>query len=385
MSPARRRVTILQRRLVSYRVGLFEMLRQRCEQHDVELRLVYGQPSPMDAKRQDAASLPWADEVDARWFSVRGTELLWQPLPRPARDADLIVMTQENRILSNLPLLAARAAGRGPLLGYWGHGRNLQSASTDTLSERWKELLSTRVDWWFAYTGQTRDILTTNGFPAERVTVLDNAIDNEAFEHDLAAVTDEHLDRLRAEIDLSPDGWLGFYCGALYEDKRVELLVDVAERIHRQEPGFRLVVVGDGPVRTRLERLMEPYPWAHWVGQKQGLEKAAWFRLADVLLTPGVVGLHVLDAFTAGVPLFTASSTLHGPEIDYIDNGVNGFILDDDHPEPMAREVLSVLRDPDRMAAVVEAGRKAADRYTLANMADNFVAGIVHCLDRGRR
>jgi glycosyltransferase involved in cell wall biosynthesis len=377
-------VSILQRRLVNYRVGLFERLHERCDDHGIELRLVYGQPSPNDAKRNDSASLPWADEVDARWFSLRGSELLWQPCPRQARNADLVILTQENRILSNLPFLASRPLS-SRRLAYWGHGRNLQAADAEGPKEKWKELLSTRVDWWFGYTGQTRDILTGNGFPAERITVLDNAIDNEAFERDLEAVTDGTLAERRAEIDLAPDGRLGFYCGALYEDKRIDLMVEVAERIHRQEPGFRLVVVGDGPDRPRLERLMAPHPWAHWVGSKTGPEKAAWFRLADVILSPGLVGLHVLDSFAAGVPLFTTRSAKHGPEIDYLEHGVNGFVLDEDDPDRFAAEVVALLRDPIRLAGVVEAGRKAASRYTLANMAENFVAGIVECLDRDPR
>lgn len=378
-------VAILQRRLVNYRVGLFDQLRERCEEHGVELRLVYGQPSPVDAKRNDAASLPWADEVSARWFTVGGSELLWQSCPWPARTADLVVLTQENRILSNLPFLASRPFTGQRRLAYWGHGRNLQASDGDGLREKWKELLSTRVDWWFAYTGQTRDILTANGFPGERVTVLENTIDNEAFARDLASVDDATLDELRAAVDLPPDGWLGFYCGALYEDKRVDLLMDAAERIHRAEPGFRLVVVGDGPTRPQLEQLMAPHPWAHWVGARTGVEKAAWFRLADVILTPGLVGLHVLDAFAAGVPLFTTASAKHGPEIDYLDDGVNGFVLPDADPQRFADQVLEVLRDRDRLAAVVAAGRKSADHYTLANMTENFVAGILDCVARPPR
>ncbi len=378
MTSTRPRVSILQRRLVNYRIGLFERLRDACDHRSIELRVVYGQASPSDAMRQDAGSLDWADEVDARWFSIGGTEVVWQPCPRPARRSDLVILTQESKILSNYPFLAARGIADRKV-AYWGHGRNLQSANADGARERWKAMLSTRVDWWFAYTAHTGEILTAAGFDPGRITVLDNAIDNEAFQRDLDAVTDEMLVERRRQIDLPPDGLLGFYCGALYDDKRVDLLVDVARRIHEAEPGFRLVVIGDGPSRPQLEELMAPHPWAHWLGARSGLDKAAWFRLADAILSPGAVGLHVLDAFASSLPLFTTAGAKHGPEIDYLDHGRNGFVLSDD-PTEFASEVVDVLRDTERRNGVIDAGRRDADRYTLDNMVENFVGGMVACL-----
>lgn len=384
--PARHRprVTILQRRLVQYRVGLFERLREECDKVGIELRVVYGQPSPADATRNDSAHLSWADEVRSRWFTVRGTELLWQPCPRRARHADLVVLTQEIKILSNYPFQLRRMAGRNRpgrrRVAYWGHGRNLQSAAPDGLRERWKRLFTKQVDWWFAYTGETRDFLEGQGYPADRITVLDNAIDNEAFLADLAAASDATLDELRRSIDLAPGAPLGIYCGALYTDKRVDLLADVAHRIHDEEPSFRLVVIGDGPARAELEAQLADCPWAQLVGARTGIDKAAWFRLATVQISPGAVGLHVLDSFASGVPLFTTHNARHGPEIDYLDDGANGFVVAD-APDVMAKAILDLLADGERRAAVVAAARRAADRYTLANMTANFVAGIQACLD----
>lgn len=382
---SRPRVAILQRRLVQYRVGLFERLREDCDKAGIELRVVYGQPSPADATRNDSAHLSWADEVHSRWFTVGGAELLWQPCPRTARHADLVVLTQEIKILSNYPFQLRRMIARGRKgsrrVAYWGHGRNLQSASPNGVRERWKRLFTKQVDWWFAYTGETRSFLEGQGYPADRITVLDNAIDNEAFMADLAAVEDATLDELRRSIDLAPGAPLGIYCGALYTDKRVDLLAEVARRIHDGEPSFRLVVIGDGPARGELEAQLADCPWARLVGARTGIDKAAWFRLATVQISPGAVGLHVLDSFASGVPLFTTDNARHGPEIDYLDNGGNGFVVADD-PDVMSKAILDLLADTERRAAVVAAARQAADRYTLANMTANFVAGIQSCLDR---
>lgn len=385
-SPHRYQVAILQRRLVQYRLTLFERLRAECDQRGIDLRVVYGQASALDEARNDSGSLPWADEVKARWFTVRGTDLVWQAFPPTLRRADLVVLTQELKILSNYPLLARRLRGRGKV-AYWGHGRNLQSTKPEGLRERWKALLSTRIDWWFAYTQDTSDILVENGFPLDRITCLNNAIDDEQFAADLASIDGETLDRLRAEIDLGPEAPLGLYCGALYKEKRVDLLIEAADRIHEARPDFRLVVIGDGPTRSDLDVALSTRPWARCLGTQTGRDKAAWFRLATVQISPGAVGLHVLDSFISGVPLVTTRSALHGPEVGYLDHGVNGVLSQaDPEADPsrfgriFADDVIDLLANRQAYDSMVEAGRKAADHYTMANMISSFIEGICRCL-----
>ncbi|MCZ7562818.1 MAG: glycosyltransferase [Burkholderiales bacterium] len=285
---------------------------------------------------------------------------------------------QENRIVSNYPLLLGRAWRRAKI-AYWGHGKSFQSSAPRGLRERWKRLLLNKVDWWFAYTGLTTKILLENGYPPARITCLNNAIDNDGFLADLAAVGPAALDAIRRDLDLAPGAPLGLYCGSLYPDKRLDLLAAAGERIHAAIPSFRLVVIGDGPARAGLARRLAERDWARCVGARTGIEKAAYFKLATVVLSPGAVGLHVLDAFCAGLPMFTTATARHGPEIDYLEHARNGFVCPDD-PDAYADAVIGLLRDADAYAAVCAAASEAGRRYTLDNMVDNFVRGIRACL-----
>lgn len=378
---SRPRVTVLQHRLLHYRVGLFEALRAECDRRGIELRLVHGQPSPREALKKDTGTVAWADPVHNRWVSVLGRDLLWQPFPRALRGSDLVVIMQENRILSNYAFLLKRPFA-GARVAYWGHGRNFQSDAPSGLRERWKSFWLTRVDWWFAYTGLTRKILINHGFPEGRITCLNNAIDNDRFVAELAGVSDASLTALAGEIDLAPGAPLGLYCGSLYPDKRLDLLADAAERIHAALPTFRLVVIGDGPSRPGLEARLAGRDWARCIGVRKGAEKAAYFRRATAILSPGAVGLHVLDAFCAGLPMFTTAEARHGPEIEYLEHGRNGFVVADD-PAAYADAVIAVLRDPARCAAVAAAARASAREYTLDNMVRSFAQGIEECLRLG--
>lgn len=373
------RVVVTQHRLMYYRQSFFERLRQACAERHIELRLVHGQASPADAVRNDTGQLPWADVVHNHYRRVGGVDLIWQPFPRALRDASLIVLMQENKLLSNYPWLLGLRGRPGQRLAYWGHGRNLQSTAPTGLRERWKRWFVNRVDGWFAYTDATRDLLVADGFPSERIAVLDNAIDNEQFVRDLQLVGNAQVAECHRLLKSQEGDPIGLYCGSLYPDKRIDLLVAAADLIHEAQHDFKLVVIGDGPSRGELESASASRPWLRCVGVQRGIEKAAWFRIANAYLSPGAVGLHVLDAFCAGIPMITTGNARHGPEIAYLQSERNGFIVDAS-PKGVAGAYLSLMSDPDRLARIRAAATEDARRYTLDNMVRRFVTGIETCL-----
>lgn len=378
MAERRPTVSILQHRLLHYRTGLFDRLRQACDEAGLSLSLVHGQASPTEALRADTGTLPWATVVHNHFWRVGGKDLVWQPLPPAARSADLLVLMQENRLLSNYPVLfGPRRAGQR--IAFWGHGRNFQSAAPTGLRERWKQWVANRVDWWFGYTELTRQILEQGGFSADRITVLNNAVDNRQFEADLAAVATAEVETLRRSIGAGPGVHVGLYCGSLYPDKRLDLLLQAGDRLAARTGGFRLVVIGDGPSRPLLTD--QPRDWLTWVGVRRGREKAGWFRAADSYLSPGAVGLHVLEAFIAGLPMVTTATARHGPEIAFLEHGVNGLVTDAT-VDAYAGAVAALMDDPAQVERLRAAAGLSARTYTLEHMVENFVAGLLACLAR---
>ncbi len=373
-----KKVAILQHRLLHYRTGLFDRLHAKCLEKGIALHLVHGQPTLREAKKQDTGTLPWADEVRNRYISLRHRDILWQSFPAKHQDSDLVVVMQENRLLSNYPWLFFRGAGK-PKIAYWGHGRNLQSNRPGGLLESWKRLLVGRVDWWFAYTDMTREILARDGYPSNRITVLDNAIDNEGFEADLATCSPDRLNTLRGELGLDENHLVGLFCGSLYADKRLGFMLDAADIIRKAIPDFHLVVIGDGPNAFEIRDAQASRLWLHWVGVRKGVEKAAYFRIANLVFNPGAVGLHVLDSFCAGVPMATTREARHGPEVAYLKDGHNGLVASGS-AETYAAAVIELLSNRAAYERMRSHALEDARRYTLDNMTDRFAKGIELCL-----
>lgn len=373
-----KKAVIFQYRLLHYRTELFDRLRAECARRDIDLHLVHGQASRRESAKKDEGTLPWAHKVQNRFRELGARDLVWQPFPVDLRDADLVVVMQENRILSNYPLLLSRLWSPRKV-AYWGHGVNFQSDAPSGLREKWKQMMLTRVDWWFAYTEMTAEIVRRAGYPAERITCLDNAIDNEAFERDLASVGDAELQAMREEIDAPAGAPVGLFCGSLYQDKRLDYMIEAADHIHRALPAFRLVVIGDGPSADEICAAASTRPWLKWQGVRKGMEKAAWFKLADVVINPGAVGLHVLDSFCSGTPMMTTAEARHGPEVAYLKDGVNGLVVCGE-ADVYAKAVVALLNDRTKLDAIKQAALNDARHYTLDNMVERFADGIARCV-----
>lgn len=367
------KVCIIQPVMKAYRLPFFVGLAERLARSGIALHVVYGTPWPREALRGDHVELPppLGCKVKSRMLFDK---LYLLPTLRSWLDADLVVIEHANKHLLNF-LLAALWALRVKRIAYWGHGRDRQSAAS-SLGERFKRRSLHWADWWFAYTGQATRYVATQGFPAERVTTVENAIDTRALRADLAAADPRAA---RAALGWGEDDWVGVYCGSLYTNKRLDLLFEAADQIHARRPEFRLLIIGGGPLAEEVTRYAQDRAWVRAVGPRFGADKAALLRQASVWLNPGLVGLGILDAFCAGLPVITTDLPLHSPEIEYLADDGNGLLLPAD-ARAYAEAVLGLLADPARLRRLSDGALASAQRYSIETMVENFATGVEQCL-----
>lgn len=371
-------VAIVQRRMTHYRVPLFEQMRRRLQSQGVELRVLHGDGTPEEASKADAGELSWAVRLPTRY--AFGGRLCWQPFAHAVRDCDLLVVTQENKLLNNLPLVLA--PGRRTPVAFWGHGRDMQAARPEAWSERFKAWTTRRVDWWFAYTEVSAACVRATGFAPDRITVLHNSIDTSELRHGIAEA--RRLDRreLRREFGLGA-GPVGLYIGSLYADKRIPWLIEAAVRLREQVPNFELLVAGAGPERAWVEQAARRHDFIRYVGMVRDARKARCLVSADLVLNPGLVGLGILDAFVAGLPLVTTDCKLHSPEIAYLESGRNGLMTANDL-ECYVSSCLRLILDREARARMGAAAAESADEYSIERMSERFCSGLIEGLARGR-
>lgn len=375
-------VLLLQRRLPRYRVPLFERMRETLAARGVAFTVAHGDPGAAERARGDEGALPWAVRLGNRSLRAGGTLLTWQPVPRALLDRqDLVIMPHEGGMLYNHLLLARHR--RGALrLAFFGHGDNLQAGARRSLRGLVKRAQSRRVDWWFAYTALSARLVAEHGFPGERVTQVDNAVDTAGLARAAAGIDPGERERLRAGLGLAGTR-VGIFIGSLHHDKRVPLLLAAADALRDRTGDFELIVVGDGPLREEVRRFAAARPWVRWVGARFDREKALHASLAAVLLNPGLVGLVILDSFALGVPLVTTDCRLHSPEIAYLEPGRNG-VMTEDSLAAFVAGAAGLLEDGGARGRMAGECRRDAARYTLEGMCERFCAGIGRALEAPR-
>lgn len=366
------KVLVIQRRMTHYRIPFFEALRHELAVRGCVLVLAYGKANQDELGKQDASDIEWAHRLSTKYFL--GGRICWQPFSLVSKGADVVVLTPENKLIYNL---IPQVFSKKMKVVLWGHGANLQG-NPSSLREKFKRVVAKKADWWFGYTQMSVPLIERSGFPSDRITVLNNSIDTAELAAMCASVRPEALLRLRESIGLTGQH-VGVYVGSLYEEKRIDFMLEAAAEIRAKVPDFEFLIVGSGPQKPLVEAFCAKQPWAHYLGVRKGQDKVDCIALAQVMINPGLVGLGILDSFVCEVPMLTTDCGLHSPEIAYLNSGVNGLMTSNTLPD-YVDAVVDVFKDKSALEKLQAGCRESAKEYTVENMAKNFADGIMQCL-----
>lgn len=143
------------------------------------------------------------------------------------------------------------------------------------------------------------------------------------------------------------------YVGRLAPEKQVQDLTALAD-----VPGTRLVVVGDGPERARLERML---PGAHFTGMLHGIALPTVMASLDVIVSTSETETFcqvVQEGLASGVPVVAAG--VGGP-VDLIDQSRTGWLYPAGDLTTMTRFVRDLTGDESKRAAFGRAARRAVE------------------------
>ncbi len=159
-----------------------------------------------------------------------------------------------------------------------------------------------------------------------------------------------------------PDDPVLLFVGRLSGEKGVFELPEIFSAVRKRIPRSRLVIVGDGPARTSLERAL---PDAIYLGWVDSAELPRLYSAADLFVFPSrfdTFGCAVLEAMSCGLPVIAYNTK--GPR-DLIVDGKNGFLVesrDQFVPRITAFLKTSDLRQSMRAAALQQSLNYRPDR-----------------------
>jgi glycosyltransferase involved in cell wall biosynthesis len=229
---------------------------------------------------------------------------------------------------------------------------------------RWKY---GRADAVACISNRILELVREAGVPAEKTVVIPSGIDSAGY----PSRTDR--DRLRRERNVPAADPVLVHVGALVPHKDQATLLRAVQRVALKEPRARLYIVGDGPLRGSLERLARELGVAGrttFVGRDP--DPLSWTALADLFVFSSKeegLGTALIDALVLGVP--TAATAAGGIPDIYGGPGASE-LSPPGKPEDLARNILSVLRDPVEASRRSARGRERAALFTVDAMTGSY-------------
>jgi glycosyltransferase involved in cell wall biosynthesis len=192
-----------------------------------------------------------------------------------------------------------------------------------------------------------RGKLVTKGYPSDKVVTHRNGIDIEYF-----------------RLSTAPREPVVVFVGRFVEKKGCEYLVHALGSLRRQGKSIRAVLIGDGPLRTQLERLAaEQRVDATFTGFLPLGDVRQWLGRAYVVAVPSVTAANgdseglptvILEAQAMGTPVV---ATRHAGNAEGVAEERSAILVDERDVEGLAKGILRFFDEPDAVERFGRAGR----------------------------
>ena len=255
----------------------------------------------------------------------------------------------------------ARIFGKRVL--YWGHGILETPRGVKGMLRRAFNALP-HIQMF--YSRRPKAFAIADGWPPETLHVIYNSED---LSEQIAArdrVTLERRRAVRREL-FGDDATPVLGCTArLIAIRKFDLLVEAAAILNRDGHPVNLLLVGDGPERTRLEALArERGVRAHFEGACYDEHRLAELTMAcNASVLPGRVGLTATHSMVYGVPVVTHSDADdQHPEFEAIIPGRTGALFTKDDAQSLADALKPLISTPFPSAEISAACHGIVERF----------------------
>jgi len=356
------RIGLQQRVLPSYRAAFFDLM---SEASTGGLSLFAGQPRP-DEAIHTTSELHSAQYYGAnnRHFLRGPFYLCWQPniiAWLEEWDPKALIVEANPRYPSTRAAVGWMHARGRPVIG-WGLGAPpLKSPLSDFRSAKRLKFLRS-LDAVVAYSARGAGEYRALGLPNERVYIAPNATASRPVD-----APPERTPEFGEQATL-------LFVGRLQHRKRVDNLLRACAALP-VELKPRLLIVGDGPERARLEALAKQiFLEVEFLGAVHGSDLVEYYAEADLFVLPGTGGLAIQEAMSYGLPVVVAEGD--GTQNDLVSDK-NGWLVPSNNLTELTDAILAALSNPVQLRQM----GKESFRITLEEVnIESMVSVFTHVL-----
>lgn len=202
--------------------------------------------------------------------------------------------------------------------------RHYRLGSLQGLLRRYLRWFHNRTEHTLVPSEQQRTALLDQGY--QRVSLVGRGVDTQLF------TPVRRSNQLRSTLGVTEDQLLLGYVGRLAGEKNLPLLLAAWQQLRNQYPQLRLLLVGDGPLYTRIAR---QHPDILLAGAQRGEQLAAHYACMDLFLFPShteTYGNVIAEALASGVPVIAFN---RAAARELIRPRHNGLVIDEHLADPL--------------------------------------------------
>jgi glycosyltransferase involved in cell wall biosynthesis len=212
-----------------------------------------------------------------------------------------------------------------------------------------------------------KGIISDWGVSNGKIEVIYNAL---RFSVDLDVSKEQAQDRIEVKGDVV------LSIGRLCSWKGFETLIDIIPDLLKENPNFKLVIVGEGEERKSLEEKIKKLGLENNVkltGRVLHKNIPLYFKSSEIfILNSEYEGLShvILEAMQTGVPIIVSN---RGGNPEIIENNFNGFLVEYNNKEQIRKAIMNLHNDKELQKTFIRNSKEKLEKFNWENLINKTI------------
>jgi glycosyltransferase involved in cell wall biosynthesis len=384
------KVAVVCKLMPLYRLGLFQKL---SDHHDNIEFFLFGDTKEQGgiknidwkySKSNPRGTLNW---IKTKNYFYKPELLLWQTgIIRRILFSNLKVFIFEGAA-SHFPIwiFALLCKLMGKKVFFWTHGfKEIDKGVKNQIRIIFFKYLP---DALLLYGNMQKDLMITQGFDSNRLFVIYNSLQTELQFKIQNEIDYSFINNEKKRLFRIPEAFTLIFIGRLVRSKDVVQILVLIKKFQDNGIPINCILIGDGPEKESLwkycndNNLKDNVFFAGEIYEEENI--ANYIKMADMMISPGNVGLNCIHSLTYGVPVITHNNFKYqNPEVEAISENITGIFFNYKDYDDMYQKLKTWIYEKDKKDVRSKCYEIIKKNYNSNNQANAIINSVEYIVEK---